>query len=50
MRRICVVCEGQTEEEFVLNVIAPTFYAIGLNLIPQMIETSPGHIRWSSEI
>ena len=24
MTRVCVVCEGQTEEEFVLNVLAPT--------------------------
>lgn len=43
MKRVCVVCEGQTEEEFVLLVLAPAFYAIGLNLIPEMIETSPGH-------
>jgi hypothetical protein len=43
MRRVCVVCEGQTEEEFILNVLAPAFYGMGLNLIPEMIETSPGH-------
>ena len=43
MKRVCVVCEGQTEEEFVLTVLAPTLYPIGLNLIPQMIETSFGH-------
>ena len=43
MRRVCVVCEGQTEEEFVLNVLAPAFYAIDLNLIPEMIDSSPGH-------
>ena len=43
MKRICVVCEGQTEEEFVLGVLAPAFYPLGLNLIPQLIETSPGH-------
>lgn len=43
MKRVCVVCEGQTEEEFVLNVMAPAFYALGLNLVPEMIETSSGH-------
>ena len=41
MKRVCVVCEGQTEEEFVLQVLAPGFYDLGLNLIPEMIETSP---------
>ena len=43
MIRVCIVCEGQTEEEFVLNVLSPSFYSLGLNLIPEMIETSPGH-------
>jgi hypothetical protein len=43
MKRLCVVCEGQTEEEFVLKVLAPAFYGLGLNLIPEMIETSQGH-------
>jgi hypothetical protein len=43
MKRVCVVCEGQTEEEFVLHVVAPALYEIGINLIPEMIETSPGH-------
>ncbi len=43
MKRVCVVCEGQTEEMFVSNVLAPAFYGLGLNLIPEMIETSPGH-------
>jgi hypothetical protein len=43
MKRVCVVCEGQTEEEFVLNVVAPALYALGINLIPEMINTAPGH-------
>lgn len=43
MKRVCVVCEGQTEETFVRDVLAPSFYEQGLNLIPEMIETSPGH-------
>jgi len=43
MIRVCVVCEGQTEETFVRDVMAPAFYALDLNLIPEMIGTSPGH-------
>lgn len=43
MKRICIVCEGQTEETFVKNVLAPAFCANGLLLVPQMIETSSGH-------
>lgn len=43
MRRVCIVCEGQTEETFVRDVLAPSFYDLGLNLIPEMVETSPGH-------
>ena len=43
MKRVCIVCEGQTEETFVRDVMAPAFYHLGLNLIPEMVETSPGH-------
>ena len=43
MKRIVVVCEGETEEEFVRDVLAPGFYGLGLYLEPQMVETSPGH-------
>lgn len=43
MSRVCVVCEGQTEEEFVRDVLAPGFFGLGLYLEPQMVETSPGH-------
>lgn len=43
MKRVCIVCEGQTEETFVETVLAPAFYARNLMLEPQMIETSPGH-------
>ena len=43
MKRVCIVCEGQTEETFVRDVLAPAFYHFDLNLIPEMVETSPGH-------
>lgn len=42
-KRVVVVCEGETEEEFVRDVLAPGFYGLGLYLEPQMVETSPGH-------
>ena len=43
MRRVCIVCEGQTEESFVKQVLAPSFHGLGLNLLPEMIETPSGH-------
>ncbi|MDD2728234.1 DUF4276 family protein [Malikia sp.] len=43
MSRVVVVCEGETEEEFVRDVLAPCFYGLGLYLEPQMVETSPGN-------
>lgn len=43
MIRVCVVCEGQTEETFVRNVLAPLFYECGLNLVGELIQTSVGH-------
>ena len=42
MRLVFVVCEGQTEETFVRDLLAPAFYP-QLNLIGQIIETSSGH-------
>lgn len=43
MSRLCIVCEGQTEETFVRDVLAPALGSVGLNVTPQTIETSPGH-------
>lgn len=43
MIRVVVVCEGETEEEFVRDVLAPAFYGLNLYLEPQLVETSPGH-------
>ena len=41
-RRIIVVCEGQTEETFVNNVLSPNFHTQRLVLVPRLIPTSPG--------
>jgi Domain of unknown function (DUF4276) len=43
MRRVCVVCEGQTEETFVRQVMAPVFYPLNINLVGETIQTSPGN-------
>jgi hypothetical protein len=43
MRLVYVVCEGQTEETFVRDVLWEPFYGAGLHLIGQTIETSVGH-------
>jgi Domain of unknown function (DUF4276) len=43
MSRVVVVCEGETEEEFVRDVLAPGLVGLGLYLEWQMVDTSPGH-------
>lgn len=43
MTRVVVICEGQTEETFVRDVLEPYFSPSGLYLSAQTIETSPGH-------
>jgi Domain of unknown function (DUF4276) len=43
MTRVVVICEGQTEETFVRDVLEPHFSPFGLYLNAQTIETSPGH-------
>ncbi|MBE0469116.1 MAG: DUF4276 family protein [Methyloprofundus sp.] len=42
MKRVCVICEGQTEETFVAQVLAPHFYDLGLSLKGQTVPTSIG--------
>ncbi len=43
MKRICVICEGQTEEMFVSSVLAPRFCDLNLFLEGQTVATSVGH-------
>jgi len=43
MRRVVVVCEGQTEEAFISRVLFPAFADAELYLQGITIETSPGH-------
>ncbi len=42
MLRIHIICEGQTEETFVKNVIAPSFLAQNILLRPSLLG-KPGH-------
>ncbi len=43
MKRVCVVCEGQSEETVVRAVISPALQSSGINLSGQTVQTSPGH-------
>jgi uncharacterized protein (DUF2164 family) len=44
MKRIYFVVEGQTEREFVREILSPYFYTHGLSDVRAiLIETSPGH-------
>lgn len=43
MKRVCVICEGQSEETVVRDVISPALQSSGINLLGQTIETSPQH-------
>ena len=43
MTLVFVVCEGQTEETFVRDVLARSLSRHGLILSAKTIETSPGH-------
>ena len=42
MKRLCVVCEGQTEAEFVQRVLAPHLFAYGVQTAPSKLKTRPG--------
>lgn len=43
MIRVCVICEGQTEETFVRDVLAPALWESCLDVRARMIETSAGN-------
>lgn len=43
MTRVYLLVEGQTEEIFVREVLAPAFLHQGLYLTPIVVSTSPGH-------
>lgn len=43
MSRIVLLVEGQTEEAFVNELLAPHYWALGVFLTPIIISTSPGN-------
>ncbi|MBS0356194.1 MAG: DUF4276 family protein [Proteobacteria bacterium] len=43
MSRVYLLVEGQTEEAFVTELLAPHYERQGLYLIPILVRTSPGH-------
>ena len=45
MRRVVIVCEGQTEEAFISRLLFPAFVDAGLHLQGITVETWPGHKR-----
>jgi len=42
MIRVYVICEGQTEEMFINEVLAQAFHHLGIYLMPALIG-KPGH-------
>ena len=42
MIRLCVICEGQTEAEFVRDVLEPHLRGYGLYVYPSKLKTKPG--------
>ncbi|ALY39440.1 DUF4276 family protein [Pseudomonas aeruginosa] len=42
MIRVHVICEGQTEEMFVNEMLAPVFFSKGIQLVPALVG-KPGH-------
>jgi hypothetical protein len=45
MRRLCVVCEGPTESEFVLSCLEPHLSAHGLLAYPSILQARSGNHR-----
>jgi len=42
MKKICIICEGQTEPEFVKSIISPYFYSKNKSIVfPITLPTSP---------
>lgn len=42
MTRLCVVCEGQTESEFVNSCLWPYLSRQGIEVYPSTLKTRPG--------
>lgn len=48
MNRLIIICEGQTEQEFVKNILVNHFTELGVYIQPPLIQKSRGGIvKWS---
>lgn len=45
MKRVCIVCEGQTEVNFVQQVLTPYFIEQGIVATPRIIQAPSGRHR-----
>jgi Domain of unknown function (DUF4276) len=43
--RVCIVCEGQTEVQFVIHCLAPYLFAAGVFCYPSLIKAPSGNHR-----
>lgn len=44
MVQVAIICEGQTETRFVLEVLSPYLSLRGISVTPMLIATSPRHV------
>lgn len=42
MTRLCVICEGQTESEFVVDCLWPYLFSQGIEVYPSTLKARPG--------
>lgn len=42
MTRLCIICEGQTEGEFVKKLLVPHLQKFGIYTYPSLLKTRPG--------
>ena len=42
MKRLCIICEGQTEREFVKNLLVPHLQTFGIYAHPSLLKARPG--------
>lgn len=48
MKRIIIICEGQTEQEFTQDVLQPHFTPLGISLgYPTILKSGGGIVAWS---
>lgn len=46
MKKIHILCEGQTEESFVNNILQPYFVNLDIDVTPSILKTGRGDVRF----